>query len=79
MGHSNVDGAPSRLVGIPYVVEEVGEIFPEEFAAVDDFAVADVEQVDGEGAGLKVIAEDVGVVVLLDSGDALFFLELMHG
>ena len=38
-----------------------------------------MEEVDGEGAGFKVVAEDVGVVVLLDGGDALFFLELVDG
>jgi hypothetical protein len=59
--------------------EQVGQVVPEEFAAVDDFAGADVEEVDGEGAGFKVIAEDVGVVVLLGGGDALFFLKLVDG
>ncbi len=59
--------------------EQLRQVFPEEFAAVDDFAGAHVEEVDGERAVFKVIAEDVGVVVLLGGGDALLFLELVHG
>jgi hypothetical protein len=59
--------------------EQVGQVVPEELAAVDDFAGADVEEIDGQRAGFKVIAEDVGVVVLLGGGDALLFLELMDG
>ena len=57
--------------------ERVREVVPEELAAVDDFAGANVKEVDGEGTGFKVIAEDVGVVVLLGGGDALFFLKLV--
>ncbi len=59
--------------------EEVGKVVPEEFAAVDDFSGADVEEIDGERAGLEVITEDVGVVVLFGSGDALLLLELVDG
>jgi hypothetical protein len=38
-----------------------------------------VEKIDGQRAVFVVIAEDVGFVVLLNSGDALLFLELMNG
>ena len=38
-----------------------------------------MEEIDGEAAVLEVIAEDVGVVVELGCGDALLFLELVHG
>ena len=60
------------------VNDEVGEIFPEEFAAVDDFAAAEVEEVDGDHAVFAVVAEDVGIVVF-DGGDALFFGKLVDG
>ena len=59
--------------------QEFGQVFPEEFAAVDDFAGANVEEIDGEAAVFKVIAEDVGVVALFGGGDALLFLELVDG
>ena len=38
-----------------------------------------MEEIYGQAAVLKVVAEDVGVVVLLGCGDALFLLELVHG
>lgn len=57
---------------------EVGEVFPEEVAAVDDFAGAHVEEVDGEHLVFEVEAEDVGVVVV-GGGDALFVLGLVDG
>jgi hypothetical protein len=38
-----------------------------------------VEEIDGEGAGFKVIAKDIGVVAHFGGGDALLFLELMDG
>ena len=60
-------------------IDQFGQVFPEEFAAVDDFAGAHVEEIDGEAAVFEVIAEDVGVVALLGGGDALLFLELMDG
>ncbi len=60
-------------------LEEVGQVVPEEFAAVDYFSGADVEEIYGEAAGLEVVAEDVGVVVLLGGGDALLFVELVDG
>jgi hypothetical protein len=54
--------------------EQLREVFPEELAAIDDFAGTDVKEVDGEAAVFKVVAEDVGVVALFDCGDALLFL-----
>ena len=38
-----------------------------------------MEEVDGEGAVFKVVAENVGVVAQLRRGDALLLLELVHG
>ena len=38
-----------------------------------------MEEIDGQRAVFEVIAEDVGVVVLLGGGDALFFLQLVDG
>ena len=38
-----------------------------------------MEEIDGQDAVLKVVAEDVGIVVLLGGGDALLLLELVHG
>jgi hypothetical protein len=54
------------------------QVFPEEFAAVDDAAAAHVEQIYGEHAIFIVIAEDVGVVAF-GGGDALAFLQLLDG
>ena len=59
--------------------EQVRQILPEELAAVDDFAGAHVEEIHGQAAVFKVIAEDIGIVALLGGGDALFLLELMDG
>ena len=59
--------------------QQFRQVFPEELAAVNDFAGADVEEVDGQRAVLKVVAEDVGVIALLGGGDTLLFLELMDG
>jgi hypothetical protein len=59
--------------------EEFRQVFPEELAAVNDFAGTDMEEVDGQRAVLKVVAEDIGVVTLLGGGNALLFLELMDG
>ncbi len=55
------------------------QILPEKLAAIDDFAVAHVKEIYGQAAVLKVIAEDVSVIVELGSRNALFFLELVHG
>ncbi len=60
-------------------IERARQVFPEELAAVDDFSVAHVEEIDGERAILKVIAKDIGVIVKLGGGDALFFLQLVYG
>ncbi len=57
---------------------EVGEVFPEEVAAVDDLAAAHVEEVDGEHVVFEVEAEDVGVLVV-GGGDALLVLHLVDG
>ena len=57
---------------------EVGEVFPEEVAAVDDLAAAHVEEVDGEHLVFEVEAEDLGVVVI-SGGDALLVLGLVNG
>ncbi len=38
-----------------------------------------MEEIDGEEAVFVVVAEDVGVVALLGGGDALLFLQLVHG
>ena len=37
-----------------------------------------MEQIHGQQPGFEVIAEDVGIVVLLGGGDALFLLQLVH-
>ena len=60
-------------------IYEFREIFPEELAAIDDFAAAHVEEVDGQAAVFEVISEDVCVVALLGGGDALLLLQLVHG
>ena len=43
---------------------EVEAVFPVELAAVDDAAVADVKEVDGEERGFGVVGEDVDVVAV---------------
>src|SRR5208337_2390918 len=58
--------------------QEVGQVFPEELAAVNNLARAHVEEIHCQAAVFKVIAKDVGVVALLGGGDALLFLELMN-
>jgi hypothetical protein len=57
---------------------DVGEVFPEEVAAVDDLASAHVEEVDREHFVLVVEAEDVGVFVFRGR-DALLVLHLADG
>src|SRR5260221_300599 len=52
-------------------LKEFWQILPEELAAIDDLAVANMEEVDREAAAFKVIAEHVGIVILLGCGDAL--------
>ncbi len=37
-----------------------------------------MEEVDGETAGFEVIAEDIGIIVLLGGGDALLLLQLVN-
>ena len=61
------------------ILDQCWQVFPEEFAAVDDLAGAHVEEIDGEGAVFEVIAEDVGVVAELGGCDALLFLKLVDG
>ena len=65
-------------VSLRRLVDEVGQVFPEEVAAVDDFASAHVEEVDGQHALLVVEAEDVGVLVV-GGGDALLVVHLVDG
>ena len=55
-----------------------GQVFPEKFAAVQDFSAAHVEQVHGQHLIFVVISEDVGVVAF-DGGDALLLLQLLDG
>ena len=62
----------------PHACNQIGEVFPEQVAAVDDFAAAHVEEVHGEHVVFEVEAEDVGVVVV-GGGDALLVLHLVHG
>ena len=64
--------------GFAEVVCEVGEVFPEEVAAVYDLAAAHVEEIDGEHLVFIVEAEDVGVLVV-GGGDALLVLHLADG
>ena len=75
-------GAMSSDVGSLLIVqrlgEELGQVFPEEVAAVDDLAAAHVEEVDGEHLVFVVVAEDVGVLVV-GGGDALLVLHLVDG
>ncbi len=54
------------------------EVFPEVLAAVDDAAVAQVEQVDGDQRRLGVVGEDVGVVAL-GGGHLLLLFDLFDG
>jgi hypothetical protein len=57
---------------------ELQLVFPEELAAVDDAAVAQVEQVDRDERRLGVKGEDVGVITLR-GGDSLLLLHFLHG
>ena len=79
LGHPILSALGSASFALQSASSSVGQVFPEELAAVDDFAGAHVEEVDGQAAVFKVIAEDVGVVVVLGGGDALLFLELVDG
>ena len=77
-------GGPIFVPGLNRLVRaqwfpHLRQFFPEEFAAVDDFAVAHVKQIHGQAAIFIVVAEDIGIVVLLGRCDALLFLELVHG
>ena len=57
---------------------QVGKIFPEEVAAIDDFAATHVEEVDGEHFVFVMEAEDVRVFVI-GGGDALLVAHLVNG
>ena len=57
---------------------EIGLIFPEELAAVDDLAVAEVEQIDRDQRRLGVVGEDVDVLAFRRR-DLLFLLHLFDG
>jgi hypothetical protein len=52
---------------------ELGQLFPEEFTAVEDAAAAHVKQIYRQHAIFIVITEDIGVIAF-GSGDALAFL-----
>src|SRR5687768_55351 len=54
---------------------EVGLIFPEELAPVDNAAVAEVEQIDGDQRRFGVQSEDVGIVAF-GGGHLLTFFDL---
>ena len=58
--------------------EKFGQVFPEQFAAVDDLAAAHVEEIDGDHVVFVVVAEDVGLVAV-GGGDALLVLHLIDG
>ncbi len=73
MGHPVIPGLRIEIWG----TQQLGQVFPEELAAVNNFAGTHVEEVDGEGAVFEVISEDVSVVAELGGGDALFLLELV--
>ena len=53
------------------------ELFPEEFAAIDDAAAAEVEKIGGDERGFGVVGEDVGVVAL-GGGDALALFDVFE-
>ncbi len=57
---------------------ELGQVFPEEFAAVYYPASPHVKQIYRQHAVFIVIAEDVGVIAF-GGGDALAFLQLLDG
>jgi hypothetical protein len=52
---------------------KVGQVFPEEFSAVQDFSSAHVEEVHGQHLIFVVISEDIGIVAV-DGGYALLLL-----
>ena len=57
---------------------ELLEVFPIEFAAIDDAASAEMEKIGGNQRRLGVIGENVGVVALR-GGDALAFFDIPEG
>ena len=70
---------PSHIVcESPCCACKLGQVFPEKFAAVEDFSAAHVKQVHGQHPVFVVIAEDVGVVAF-GGGDALLLLQLLDG
>ena len=60
-----------------HIRAELGQVFPEEFAAVDHFSATHVEQVYRQHAIFEVIAEDVGIVAF-GGGNTLALLQLFH-
>src|SRR4029077_14516958 len=54
------------------------EFFPEELAAIEDFAATQVKDIHGQHVIFKVVAEDF-LVVAFGRGHALLFLELRDG
>src|ERR1700685_529029 len=75
--HMGID--VSRVIVCPHLFSyELRQVFPEEFAAVDDPAAAHVEEINCEHPVFIVIAEDIGVVAF-GGGDALALLQLLDG
>src|ERR1700685_622012 len=66
------------ITGPGRVADELWQVFPEEFSAVDDPAAAHVEEINCEHPVFIVIAEDIGVVAF-GGGDALALLQLLDG
>ena len=60
------------------VRDELWQVFPEEFAAVDHFSGAHVKQIHRQHPVFVVIAEDVGIVAF-GRGHALALLQLLDG
>src|SRR5690348_17996750 len=61
-----------EFVGVEFI-----EVFPEKFAAIDDAAAAQVEEIRGDERGFGVEREDVGVVTL-GLGDALALFDVFE-
>ena len=66
-GFREIGGVKVKLLeerGDEFVGVEFVEIFPEKFAAIDDAAAAQVEEIGGDERSFGVEGEDVGVVAL---------------
>ena len=58
--------------------EQARQVFPEELPAINDLAVPHVEEIDGQRSIFKVVAKNIGVVLLFGRCNALLLLQLMH-